>query len=175
MALIDRVKERFSPQVDDVELQHLIDEATSEIDLRYGTVATEPITVTFAGGSSSLFPAHPIDISEDVEIVEIDVLDAETTLDPTDFRLWNNGRRIERLSTGPNGASRWSELVEITYMPEGNARQRDEVAIKLVKLSLDYEGVTRDSIDGYSATYSDFTRERERLLSSLATSTVRLA
>jgi hypothetical protein len=179
MALIDRVKERFKPELGDPELQELIAEADAEIVRRYGLAAgdesgDESITVTFAGGSSSLFPARPISNAQDVEVVEIDG-DIEIELDPSDYRLWHNGRRVERLGTGPNARTRWASLVEITYVPSNNTLQRDEVILKLVKLSLDYEGVTRDSIDGYSTTFADFTKERESLLASLAPSRVRMA
>lgn len=176
MALIDRVKERLSPDLSDDELNLLIEEATGEIVRRYGhAVSAGPVTVTLSGGNRSLFLDRPLDLGADVEVVEIDG-DLETTLTADDFHVWHGGRLLERLSTGTNARSRWSNLVTVTYVPIDDTARRDETVIKLVKLSIDYEGgVSREDIDGYSTTFSDYTKERESLLASLAPSSVRMA
>lgn len=182
MALLDRVKERTKSDLSDEELQRLIDEAEGEITRRFGVLSVtseessptaDPISVTLRGGSSNLFPSHAV--GDELEIVETEA-GVETTLVETDYRVWNGGRRIERLATGTNQRSSWAELVTVTYFPVDTQKQRDEVTIKLVKLSIDYEGgVSREGIDGYSATFSDYTKERESLLASLAPSAVRMA
>lgn len=176
MALLDRVKERLNPQLSDSEVQALIAEASDEILRRYGpAVGEEAITATFSGGNTSLFLERPLDPEKTVEVVEIDG-DVETTLDAGDYRVWNGGRLLERLSTGANARSRWANLVTLSYFPIDDTSKRDEVTIKLVKLSIDYEGgVSREDIDGYSTTFSDYTKERESLLASLAPSSVRMA
>jgi hypothetical protein len=179
MALLERVKERFKPELGDTELQAMIDEAVDAIDKRYGALdasdPVEPIDLTLEGRTRSLFPGQPIDPGAALVIVETE-WDTETTLAADDYRVWFGGRRLERLTTGTNPRSVWAPEVTVTFFPVNDQKQRDEVALKLVKLSIDYEGgLEREGIDGYSATFSDYTKERETLLASLAPSSVRMA
>jgi hypothetical protein len=169
VALIDRVKERIEHDLSDVELQALIDEATAEIDERYGDAAdpATPIAVLLDGGGRSVFPNRPIDVDEAVEVVET-VVTTETTLAADDYRVWHGGRRLERLNTGTNPRPCWGHPVEITYVPVADSDQRDEIVIKLVQLSIEYEGVSSERVGDTSTNYRDYTTERERLLASLA-------
>lgn len=162
MALIDRVKERTKTELGDGELQELIDEASAEIVRRYGEASAE-ITEVLEGGFVSIVPTHPVDPSEDVTIVE--TATDELELEPDDFVT--RGRRVVRLASGTNARSAWGDTVSITYTPIDDTPQREEVIIKLVILSINYEGVKSDSIDGYSSTHVDYQSERERLLASL--------
>lgn len=173
MPLIDRVKERTKSDLSDPELQALIDENEDEIVRRYGARATDdPITVEVEGGTESLILTHPI--VDELEIVETDG-DVETTLDETDYRVWNGGRRLQRLDGGVNPRSDWAGLVTLTYNPVSMNKQRDETIIKLITLSIDYEGVKSENIDDHSTSFVDYHDEREKLLQSLAPNRVLLA
>lgn len=165
MPLIDRVKERTKSELGDAELQALIDEASGEIIRRYGQLG-EPMTELHPGGFISLIPNHPIDPAEDITITETSGATA-IELDPTDFRVLTGNRMLQRLATGANPRSVWGDDVELEYTPASDQLQRDEVTIKLVQLSIQYEGVQSDSIDGYASSHLDYQAERERLLASL--------
>jgi hypothetical protein len=178
VTLLERVKERVETDLSDPELQRMIDEALIEIIQRYGPHAdsTKPITVLLPGGFPSLFPLRPVDETNTVEIVE-SIGTTETTLASNDYRAWHGGRRLERLATGNNPAARWGDSVRITYTPANDGNQREEVAIKLVDLSLSYRGLIKGDRVGdttESLTSESFVRERDALLASLSP-TLRLA
>lgn len=163
----------------DTELQLMIDEATSEIVRRFGGSVVEPgsvddvepVTVTLPGGDASLF-LNPPAMAEDLEVIEIDS-EVETTLDAGDFRVWHGGRRLERLSTGTTPRARWGGLVTLTYFPVDDTNQRNEVAIKLVLLSMTYQGLVKGDRSGDVSSYgsmtaASYTEERELLLNTLS-------
>lgn len=165
MALIDRVKERSQAELSDSEIQALIDEASDEIERRYGPLSVQ-VTERLRGSTSRLFPRRPVDEAEAISVDETLGTDV-TTLAADDFRVWHGGRMIERMNDGTNPRSVWGHPVEITYTPIADSRQREEVTVKLVLLSIEYEGVKSGSLDGYNSSHLDYTAERERLLGSL--------
>lgn len=165
MDLLERVRERTQSELSDGELQELIDEAQGEIERRYGTVDDDGnVAESFSGGYSSLFLTRPA--TEIVSVTENDG-DSDTVLVAEDYRLHQTGRRVERLTSGVNPGSKWADSVGITYKPVDDQKQRDEVIIKLVKLSLEYEGVKAEGADGYRTDQLDFQAERNKLLASL--------
>lgn len=171
MALtLAEVRQHVNTALDDPAVQRLIDDAYGEIERRYG-VLTE-ITKLVRGGGTRLFPTRPIDEGQTITVKET-VADVVTTLAADDFRVWHGGRMIERLDDGTNPRTTWGHPVEITYTPIGDAR--DRVAVDLVKLAIQYEGVKSESIDAYSSSNLDYDAERERLLASLAPSRVQMA
>lgn len=163
MALIDRVKERTKTTLSDPELNELIADASNEIEDRYGAVGA-PITDILPGGFVSIVPSRRV-----VEITGVTERSSGSSLvlGSSDFRVVDGGRRIERLATGANPRSAWADEVEVVYDPLDDQKQRDEVIVKLVILSINYEGVKSDNIDGYTSSHLDFDAERETLLCSL--------
>lgn len=179
--------DRIPTDLDETELQRIIDEASAEVVKRFGPHANPltPITVTIPGGALMLHPARPVDTDEDIVIVESwrssflgNV--TTTTLDATDFKVWFDGRTIERLFTGLNPGFRWGNQLrdsfgwggttgwaDVTYTPQNDGNQREEVIIKLVKLTLDYETASRLQLGDVQVFQRDYLVEREALLDTL--------
>lgn len=181
MSLLERIKGRIETDLSDTELQLLIDEATSAIVRRFGGSVVdpssvdpvEPVTVVVPGGTASLFLNPPIDIdADDLEVIETSG-GVDTTLVAADVRAWHGGRRLERLATGTNPRARWGNLVTLTYTPVDDTDERNEVVIKLVMLSITYQGLIKGDRAGDTSSYGSLTadsyqKERELLLASLS-------
>lgn len=176
MAVLDRLKTRFETDLSDAELQLMIDAETAEIDARFGAIAA--ITVLEDGARRFIVPARPIDTAQAVTIVEIYPRNTgdsanRTTLAADDYRIADGGHAVERLIDGTNGLGSWSKLVEMTYTPIGNQKQRDEALIKLVTLSLTWQGLVKsesvgDSNQSGNADPQAYQREREAIFQGIA-------
>lgn len=174
MAILDRVKKRVETDLDDVELQLLIDEANQAVISRCGAHPdpSEPLVEWVDGNVDEIVVDRPIDTTQTVAIVEYVTSlgwgETPVTLVAADYRIWPGSRIIQRLQTGPNSSwGRWADRVMITYTPVNDGDQREEVIIKLVILSLQYDGVSLKTIGDVSANNLDYVAEREKLLSSL--------
>ncbi len=186
MALIDRVKIRTGSDLPDSELQAMIVAIGAELALRLGPVG--PVTVELGDPTDpdSRYRrthrlARPIDVAEDVTIVERDPANngnahSAITLEATDYRVMHEGRTLQRLLTGPNGREFWAPLVTVSYTPIGAAGEqaaRDEATIKLIHLDLTWRGgMKREKAGDYELTLADNpTDEREKIIAALETAT----
>lgn len=176
MALLDRLKGRVETDLLDLELQTMIDAEVAEINDRFGDIVE--ITITEEGRRHFIGLHRRIDETKTVAIVEIDPANTgaaanRTTMATDDYRITNGGRTIERLIDGTNGQDLWSPLVEFKYTPVSDQDRRDETVIKLVQLSITYQGLNKmDSIGDFSRTGVNaadaYDREREALINRLS-------
>lgn len=191
------VRGRVETDLTDPALEALIEAENAEIEKRFGPAAT-PITITLKGRIRTLDILRPIDPGQPLKVTEYlvaeaadvefastvdewwpDVGEVKKELDSTDYRVWNGGRTLERLYAGAATFPRvyWGSRVEVAYTPVDETPQRDEVCMKLVLLSLVYDGLiettvgevrvtkgARSSGGGSPLPYVD---ERERLLRTL--------
>lgn len=178
MAIIDRVKQRTETDLTDDEIQLIIDEANNEVIQRYGPHPdpANPITVTLEGDRERLVLARAIDTSEPIVITEFYdwfAIGGETTyvLVPTDYRIiepynttimrWWGGN-----STYPS--RRWAHRVDIEYTPVNDGDQREEVIIKIVILTIQYDAFKQQTIGDFSGQTNDYNDERNKLLNTLS-------
>lgn len=146
--LRQRVAERFEHDLTDAEVNRLIADARARIIARWGpdSDSAAPVTQTFRCGARELYPHRPIDIAEDVTITETEVDGgASVTLAADDYRVTLGGRAVERLSSGTNPRATWADYVELTYVPVNDQAQRDEAIVKLVIVTLTYQGLVKGS------------------------------
>jgi hypothetical protein len=182
--ILQRILEfnRIETDLAEAEIQRIIDEANAEVVRRWGPHANPLLTIP--GGSPTFHLARPLDATQTIVIVEswrssFSGGVTETTLDETDYKVWFGGRIIERLFTGLNPGFRFTHerdlfawggpagWVDITYTPTNDGNQREEVIIKLVKLSIDYESATRIDLGDVRVFEKNYLDEREALLNSL--------
>lgn len=180
MPLLDRVKERTGTDLSDSELEAMIDSIAAELAARLGPVGQITLELGDPADPDSSFRrtlrlARPIDIAEDLALVEIEPGNsgnaaAELELEPADYRVMHGGRTLQRLTGGPNGRTHWAPLVRVTYTPIGDTAVRDEATIKLIALDLSYRGGLKSERAGdYQFTLSgDPAADREAILASLA-------
>ncbi len=164
MAILDRVKERIETDLSDAELTALIAEATDEILSRFGPSSSGTITVLMEGERLFLIPNRPV--ASVTTVTEKDG-DTDTVLAATDWRLWDRGRSVQRLSTGPNARTLWGPVVELVYTPEAEDTLRDEVTIKLVQLAVEFRGLKSEKVGDFSATYEDYSKARADVMNIL--------
>jgi hypothetical protein len=181
MTLLDRVKERVSTDLTDPELQRIIDAANQEIIDRYGPHpdSTQPITVTQRGLVRMLDVTRPIDTGQTIVITEFVgsgwTVEESTVMASNDYRVWYRGRTLERLATGTTPRVRWGHRVVLTYTPQNDGDQRQEVIIQLTSLAISQRGGGAGSIRSLQVgdvktewADSAYQKQREALLSSLA-------
>lgn len=163
MALLDRVKERIETDLGDAELSALIAEGRAEIELRYGPDRDTgtPLVLAKSGARKTIDLNRPIDAGETVTITE-GTDTAEVTLTAADYEITNAGRTVERIG------QIWDADMSISYVPVDDQPQRDEATIKLVQLSIAFQGVDQQDVGDVSTDHADFYRERERILAGIA-------
>ena len=186
MSLLDRVKTRTGSDMPDSELQAMIDAIMAEIAARFGPAGATTLELGDPTDPSSsalrtLRLAKPIDTALAVTVTEISPGNSgdaasETVLAAADYRILHGGRTLQRLVSGPNGASFWAPLVRVSYTPIGAGSDglalRDEAAIKLITLDLSYRGLIKSERAGDyqwqgSASSDSFSAEREAILAGL--------
>jgi len=161
----------------DTALQSIIDAEEMEITQRFGAHTTQIDELeNEIPGQDVFLKRKAASISEVVETVVTamwmdDIETAATTLSADDYEIAADGVTVRRLMTGTNPRLRWGERVKVTYTPEAESAKRIMVLVDLCKLTLNYRGgLKSESVGGneYSASFSDYQKEREAVLSTLA-------
>lgn len=183
MSLLDRVKERASPDMSDGELTSMIAAITGEIDARLGPVG--PITKELGDATDpdtsyarTLRLQPPALAGAVITVTERDPgnsgdATSATILQLADYRVLHDGRTLQRLNTGPNPRDYWAPLVSVEYTPAGTPQvARDEAVIKLMLLDLSYRGLIKSERAGdyqwQGAVASDsYTAERAAILDNM--------
>lgn len=180
MSLIDRIKERASPDLSDDELEAMATAIVQEIDARLGPVG--PITVELGDPTDpataylrTLRLARPAIAGQPMTVSERDPANSgaagdATILQAADYRILHEGRTLQRLNNGPNPREYWAPLVSVTYTPAGTPQAaRDEAAIRLMILDLGYRGLIKSERAGdYQWTAGDsHAAEREAIFAGL--------
>lgn len=147
----------FETDLSDVALQAYIDSEQAEIERRYGTLAAQ--TQLIKGGTKNIFTAQPY--ASIASITEDDVILA------TDDWQAINPFELERLDSGTNGLSFWGDDITIVYTPQTDTARRKRVLIDLVKLACQFNGLSSQSLAGYSYNLGGYTEQREKLLRQL--------
>jgi hypothetical protein len=92
-----------------------------------------------------------------------------------DYDLLHSGRTLVRLTGGPWAAPYWRYIVDVIYTPKTEANARRRLVIDLVKLEVQYSGLSSEMIGDYSSNMMDRTggsttyyKEREKLFASFS-------
>lgn len=159
-------KQHYETDLDSDAIQRLLNSEESEIARRFGPVACQ--TDYFEGSVQGprLWLSRRADTAQAIAVTEtIFTTDTTLTLD-TDFRFTHDGSGIERLY-GPILFS-WGWRVIATYAPLDDTARRIRVLIDLVKLCIQYNALTTETVGDYkSQSKTDYQQERENLLSTL--------
>ncbi len=182
MSLLDRIKERASPDLSDDELNAMIAGITAEISDRVGPVGL--VTVHLGDPNEPEDALHrtlrlniPANTAFPVEVTEMTpgnsgAAAAAVVLTATDFRILHGGRTLQRLTTGPNPATHWAPLVVASYTASGPAQAlRDDAVIKLMLIDLSYRGMLKSERAGdyqWTGSTESYSVERDGILNSLS-------
>lgn len=183
MSLLDRIKERASPDLSDDELTKMIAAIVGEIDARLGPVG--PVTVELGDPTDpdttyarTLRLQPPILASQPVTITERDPgnsgdASTATILQAADYRILHEGRTLQRLNSGPNPREFWAALVTVAYTPTGAPQvSRDDAVLKIMILDLSYRGMIKSEKAGDyqwqgSLSSDSYTSERASIIDGL--------
>ena len=182
MSLLDRIKERASPDLSDDELSAMTQGIIAEISARVGPVGA--MTVQLGDPSAPANALHrtlrlnsPANTTLPITITERSPGNsgsaaAVTVLTATDYRVLHGGRTLQRLTTGPNPAEFWAPLVEVSYTASGPAQTlRDDVVIRLMLIDLSYRGLIKSERAGdyqWTGSSDSYSGEREAILNALS-------
>lgn len=172
MAILDRVKQRIETDIADAELQLMIDEANQTIVSRFGPHANpaNPIVELLEGWRKQIVLSRAADMISEVREITTEYGWGETVyiLTITDYRMRPGGYVLDRLSSGTVPRSEWASQVQVTYIPANDdGDQREEVIIKLVILTVQYEPLSSKTIGDVQNSNLDYSAEREKILSAL--------
>ncbi|MGH7393632.1 MAG: hypothetical protein ACREM3_29885 [Candidatus Rokuibacteriota bacterium] len=155
------LKEHVETDLADGALQRLIDAAAADVEAIAGTLGEVTYLLNGLTGRQRLHLARPA-ISV-IEVTEGRWVDELTLVDPAEYALVQAGYVVERLRTG------WERWVQVRYAPVQDVARRDGVMIDLIKLALQYEGLSSQSAGDYTASHVDYMAERQKLLRRMLT------
>jgi hypothetical protein len=170
LPILDQVREHVETGLVDDALLRLIDDATVEVESRFGDDSAQTEYFQPAGRRVVLKRAA-------TSITSVDYLDSSgtsfQTLAPTDYRL-RNRRIIERLAGGASydwvtnyDNPGWGSLeLRVVYVPEPEIALRDRIVIDLVRLAVQYEALAQQGVGDYNMQSLNYLNERERLLTA---------
>ena len=171
--LVNRVKARLETDVADDEIFAIVEEIAQEVDAQVG--GETEITIDLLGDMHLSPNRKFLNFWRPIETVtsiteELDTV--QTVLAADDYKIWHGGRTVERLATGTNPQSYWSQKVTAVYVPRTNdvgQMRRNGVIIDIAILELQYRGLTSERSGDYSASYPKLGEERAKLIASLST------
>lgn len=158
---VSELRDHVETDLIDSALQRIVDAEEEELISRFGPRSSQ--TDVLCGGGLHIFASRPLKVV--TSVVEWDGTTA-TTLVAADYRLSADRRTLERLATGTNQSTIWSDEVTLSYIPD-DAAKWTRTLIDLVRLALQYTAKGSESIGDYSSSNLDYAREREKLIAQL--------
>lgn len=167
------VRQHVETGLVDAALTRIMEDAVDEVEARFGTDAALTYD-SYPTGPTVVLPRKATSITS-VELIASDGT-VQETLSVSDYRL-RNSRILERLSGGSLSydwvkeydAPGWnSTMVRVVFVPVPEESLRDRVALDLIRLQVQYEGVATQKVGDYSMTAFDYTKERERILQGVS-------
>ena len=157
----------------DVQLQAVIDRIEAEITAVIGAPQDDAVSVevteTIRGGDSNLFVKRPISsVTELTEFSGLTDTTGTTLTEGTEFYVWGDEGRIERIGGSSGAASAmsafymtdaqfaglaasggvWGSHVEVTYKPKDQHLKREQATIDLVRVMLSQTALKAESVAG---------------------------
>jgi hypothetical protein len=162
--------------LDDTRLGTIIDREELEISRRLGAASdgtTTSVVETKPGGWANVYTRRPI-VSV-TQVREQQFLGGSfAVLAATQYYVWTDEGRIERLPAITGGALAWSSggawgpLIEVTYVPSDDRERRKLAIIEFVRIALERTAMKSESVAGeYSYTAPEWDALRATLYRSL--------
>jgi len=162
--------------LDDTRLSAIIDREEIEIARRLGAASdgsTTTIVETKPGGCANIYTRRPI--ASVTQVREQQFLGGTfATLLTTQYHVWTDEGRIERLPAITGGVLAWSSggawgpLVEVTYIPTDDRERRKLATCEFVRIALERTAMKGESVAGeYSYTAPEWDALRAMLYRSL--------
>jgi hypothetical protein len=156
----------------DSRLQTIIDREEAEIIRRFGSHydGATSIVETVRGEGKNIYLRRTI--ASVVSVSEVYYLGAlPVSLAATQYFVWPNEGRLERLPSAVTGIPAWSgsgvqwgEQVTVTYLPQDDSARREQAIIELIRLALEQTAMKSESVGGeYTYQAPDWEQTRARI------------
>lgn len=161
---VEDVRARVETDLQDEVLERMLAAAAEEIADHAGP-ADSVVEHFSALGAPEIALSRPASgISEIKE--RAGTTSDEVTLAADDYRQLGP-YRIRRLPGGTNGASYWGSEVKVTYAPSADLNLRDQVALELVLMDIEYEAAESSESGDHSESQKDFHERRKSVLNKI--------
>lgn len=148
MALLTtaQVREHVETDLGDDALGRVVDAADAEIIRRLGALASATAVLP-GGGRFLLLPRKASAIGSVTErYAAVGTAPANYALVASDYNLYSDGLRLERLVNGANPSSAWNGAVTVVFTPADTEAERIMLLINLVKLEVAYLGRSSEGV-----------------------------
>ncbi len=163
--------------LNDSSLQLIIDREELEITRRLGAASdgsTTSIVETKPGGCANHYTRRPIASVSQVR-EQLALGQSFTTLLTTEYQVWKDEGRLERLPTALSGiptwsmgGSLWGALIEVTYIPVDDRERRKLAIVEFCRIALERTAMKSESVAGeYSYQAPEWDALRATLYRSL--------
>ncbi len=151
---LEEVQGQIQSDLSDTVIQAMINREEAEVNRRFGQVITARTEVYDHVLSDTVWVAQPVDSTKAIVVEQSNDNFVNTdTLTTTDYRVFANEGRFERLSSSlsletdvPRTTVRFKRDVRITYTPEDDTQERKSVVLELVRLALSRQAMLKESI-----------------------------
>lgn len=161
---VNEMRDHVETDLVDSALTRIINAEDKVIDKRLGELTS--ISETYlASGLEFLFTKRPIGSITSITERRVETGDA-VVLNADDYRQLGS-RRLRRLTTGTNSATFWGEEVVIAYDPVDRQEIRDRVLIDLVKLTVEFRGLDKETVGDWSSEQQKYQDRRNEVMTDL--------
>lgn len=166
-----KIRDHVETGMPDAALQMLVDEATAEVEARWGNDLSKTIRFEAWGKTKITLPRPALTITSVTELngQAIFLMTLSAAGNP-DYMLSNNGWTLTRLTGGTYGWRYFSEFVDVVYVPKPEQALRNRMVIDLVKIELAYNALARETVGDYIAEshgkdhHTAYQSDREQIL-----------
>lgn len=165
----DEVRALVKTGLTDAQLETVVDRVEDYITDQIGEPYSEGVTITetVSGGGKNLFLKRPVSsVSSVTEYSQLSDQTGASLEENTQFYLWPDQGRLERIGGIWGSEGKWGRMVEVTYVPQDQTKKRKQVIIDLVRLELSRTAMFQESVGGeYSYTApANWEKERQRIM-----------
>ena len=152
---------RVETDFDNATLQRIVDSAEKAVARAAGSATSEVETIEAFGARFLVLSRR---VSAFVSITErLRFSSDAVTLSANDYRQ-SGDYKLLRLADGDNSSSFWGSEVVVTYTPEVDTEVRDEAALKLCYLSIEYRAYESEKSGDWQGKQKEYNAARRAVL-----------
>ena len=164
------VRTHVETDLTDPALTRLNDDADATVIERFGPLDTDTEQFFVNSGDYPNGRDKFINLSRKpanvTSITEQFFDNAATVLSADDYELV--GSQLRRLDTGTNPGTVWGHVVNVVFVPYDTTKTRKVVIIDLIKLEVEYRGLSSEAAGDYKMSAPKYHDEKEAILKRLA-------
>ncbi len=162
----DEVKARVTTSLADPEITKIIEAEEAVIVRRFGANEGSLIERIESDWARDVYLPRRIDSI--TTVTEGDGTTQETLTEDTDFRVWAEEGRVERVAE-LGAPIAFQRIVDITYVAEDDKVERRHALVELCRIAIERQAMKHEAVGqgDYSYTAPNWEAEREKILKNL--------